>query len=116
MSERPLKRIQHHRLEPEFRGLCVRRPPIVVGEEAGRCGSPNAVVVAVTGTVNRDVNLRYPHDCTTAHTATAVLTAVAEAPTKPARASDLGNTVGVTGFEPAASSSRTGDHSALQCC
>src|SRR5450759_3893376 len=26
-----------------------------------------------------------------------------------------GNTVGVTGFEPAASSSRTGDHSALPC-
>ena len=47
MSGRMLKQVQQHRLERGVGWLCARRPPIVVGEEAGRCGRPKCLVVAV---------------------------------------------------------------------
>jgi hypothetical protein len=45
VSGRLLKQIQHHRLEPGTGWLCARRRPTVVGEEAGRCGRPNALLL-----------------------------------------------------------------------
>jgi hypothetical protein len=47
MSGRLLKQVQQHRLERGVGWLCARRPPTVVGEEAGRCGRPKCLVVAV---------------------------------------------------------------------
>ena len=48
MSGRLLKQIQHHRLERGTGWLCARRPPIVVGEEAGRCGRPKCLVAGLS--------------------------------------------------------------------
>ena len=66
---------------------------------------PKCRCSAVTATVNRDVIVRYPHHCTHCY----CCTYSSSRGSHQTRREPLNcrNTVGVTGFEPAASSSRT---------